>query len=138
MPGLDVGEHPEQRVLARPGIDMDAIADDPGEELRFGMHGPELAVPPVDPQAFCRTLGSALRPLPFLPPAWSQALAGCPDWLAVAIGVVVAVVALWILGKLIKWTLYLLLFLLLAGAAGFLIWLAWQALFGVPVPPPGP
>jgi hypothetical protein len=36
--GLDVGKDAEDRVFARAGIDVDAVAGEPGEELRFGMH----------------------------------------------------------------------------------------------------
>ena len=53
--------------------------------------------------------------LPFLPASWAQALAGYPDWLVITVALVVVLALLWILGKLIKWALYLLLIVLLLG-----------------------
>ena len=49
----------------------------------------------------------------------SADLSGYPPWLVVLIGTFVAVLALWILMKLLKWTLWLLLFAVLIGG---LIW----------------
>jgi hypothetical protein len=60
-----------------------------------------------------------------LPPAWSQALAGYPLWVEIAVGIVVAVVVLWILGKLLKLALYLILIGLVAGG----LWMGFQALW---------
>jgi hypothetical protein len=42
---LDVGKNPQDRVLAGTGIDVNAIARQPGEELRFGMHDSSRAGP---------------------------------------------------------------------------------------------
>src|SRR5882757_9803270 len=36
--GLDVGEHAEDGVLARRGVDVDAVAGDPGQEGGFRLH----------------------------------------------------------------------------------------------------
>jgi hypothetical protein len=71
--------------------------------------------------------------LTYLPPSVAQALAGYPPWLVITSLVVVALLALWVLGKILKWTLYLLLILLLAGAAGFAIWMLLNAFHLLPV-----
>jgi len=76
--------------------------------------------------------------LPYLPPSVAQALAGYPSWLVIIAALVVALVALWILGKLIKGALYLLIIVLSAGIVGIVFWLIWQAVYGVPGPAHGP
>jgi hypothetical protein len=75
--------------------------------------------------------------LPYLPPSVAQLLAGYPSWLVITVGLIVALTALWILGKLVKWALYLLLIVLSVGIVGILLWLIWQAVYGVPVPAHG-
>ena len=50
----------------------------------------------------------------------------------IAAAIVVAVLALWILGKLLKWTLYLVLIVLVVGAIGTAFWYALQALHLMP------
>jgi hypothetical protein len=62
----------------------------------------------------------------------SPLVSGYPDWLVIAVAIVIAVVALWILGKLLKWTLYLVLIVLLVGAIGTAFWYALQALHLMP------
>jgi hypothetical protein len=70
--------------------------------------------------------------LTYLPPAVAHALAGYPPWLVIASLVVAALLALWVLGKVLKWTLYLLLILLLVGAGGFAIWMLLNAFHLLP------
>jgi hypothetical protein len=70
--------------------------------------------------------------LPYLPPSVGQALAGYPSWLVIAVALVAALLMLWILGKLLKWALYLLLIVLSAGIVGVVLWLIWQAVYGAP------
>ena len=38
----DVGEDAQDRVLARCRVDVDAVARDPDEQLRLGLHGPKM------------------------------------------------------------------------------------------------
>jgi hypothetical protein len=75
--------------------------------------------------------------LPYLPSSVAQALAGYPSWLVIAVALVAALLGLWILGKLLKWALYLLLIVLSAGIVGVVLWLIWQAVYGVPGPARG-
>jgi hypothetical protein len=35
LPRLDIGEYPEDGVFSRTGVDVNAIAGEPGEELRL-------------------------------------------------------------------------------------------------------
>ncbi|ACB73344.1 hypothetical protein [Opitutus terrae] len=50
-------------------------------------------------------------------------LAGYPDWVVAAVLTVVAVLVLWILAKVLKWSLYLLMALVLIGGAIGTVWL---------------
>ena len=70
--------------------------------------------------------------LTYLPPSVAQALAGYPPWLVITSLVVAALLALWVLGKILKWTLYVLLVLLLIGAGGFAIWMLLNAFHLLP------
>jgi hypothetical protein len=64
---------------------------------------------------------SALPPNPLL-----DSLGRYPPWV-VAVGLaVVAAAALWILVKLLKWSLYLLLGLVLVGGIAAIVWLLWH------------
>ncbi len=58
-------------------------------------------------------------------------LSAYPEWLVVLVGTLLAVMAIWIVMKLLKWTLWLLLFAVLVGG---LLW-AMYLLVG-PTPPP--
>ncbi len=60
-------------------------------------------------------------------------LSAYPEWLVVLVGTLLAVVAIWIVIKLLKWTLWLLLFAVLIGGV---LW-AMYLLVG-PTPGPGP
>ena len=75
---------------------------------------------------------------PYLPPFVAQALAGYPDWLVIAVALVLALAALWFLGKVVKWVLTLLLVVLAAGILAAVLWLVWQAISGPPGPGHGP
>jgi cytochrome c oxidase subunit IV len=73
----------------------------------------------------------------YLPPSLSHALAGYPSWLVATACILAALVALWILGKLLKWTLYLILIVLAAGCVGVILWMALNALHLLPAPAAG-
>ena len=51
--------------------------------------------------------------------SYAYDLSGYPQWLVVLVGTLVAVLALWVLMKLLKWTLWILLFCVLIGG---LLW----------------
>ena len=53
---------------------------------------------------------------------YSLDLSAYPRWVVVLAGTLVAVVALWIVLKLLKLTLWLLLFLVLFGGIGWAVW----------------
>jgi hypothetical protein len=80
----------------------------------------------------------ALDTSSFLPPDLARTLAGYPTWLVVVAGVLAAIVLLWILGKLLKWTLYLVLIVVAAGGVVFAIWMVLNALHLLPGQPPSP
>jgi hypothetical protein len=70
----------------------------------------------------------------YLPPDVAQWLSQYPPWL-VAIGAVVAVLAaVWLLGKLLKLTLYAVLIVLLVGVAAAGCWMLYNAMHGLPPP----
>ena len=50
-------------------------------------------------------------------------LSAYPQWLVVLVGTLVAVLVLWILMKVLKWTLWILLFLVLIGGVLWAMWL---------------
>ena len=54
-------------------------------------------------------------------------LEGWPDWLVLVVGVLVAALAIWVVVKLIKLALWLLLALVVAGGLGALLWLLFHA-----------
>jgi hypothetical protein len=80
----------------------------------------------------------ALDTSSFLPPDLARTIAGYPNWLVVVAGVLAAILLLWILGKLLKWTLYLVLIVVAAGGVAFAIWMVLNALHLLPGPPPSP
>lgn len=57
---------------------------------------------------------------------WLDSLAEYPRWLVVAVFTVVAAVAIWILAKLIKWTLWLLLIAVVIGGTATALWLLFN------------
>ena len=66
-------------------------------------------------------------PTPSLPPhPWLDSLASYPRWFVAACLTLVAAAALWILAKLLKWSLYLLVALVLIGGAATTIWLLFH------------
>lgn len=60
-----------------------------------------------------------------LPPAL-QSLNEYPRWLVAACLTVVLAAALWLLIKVLKWTLYVALAVVLLGGAAAVIWLYWR------------
>lgn len=70
------------------------------------------------------TQPTALKPL-------FDALAGYPDWLVVAVLTVLAVGLIWLLAKVLKWGLYILMALLLVAGVIATLWL----LLDIPLPP---
>lgn len=55
-----------------------------------------------------------------------DSLAGYPQWFVVACLTVVAALAIWILGKLLKWAVILLLIAVLLVGGGWALWLLFQ------------
>ena len=53
-------------------------------------------------------------------------LSAYPDWLLVLAGTLVAVLLIWIVMKLLKWTLWLLLILTFVGGVLWSLWLLLQ------------
>jgi len=80
----------------------------------------------------------ALDTSSFLPPDLARTIAGYPSWLVVVAGVLAALVLLWILGKLLKWTLYFVVIVLAVGCVGIAIWMVLNALHLFPGQPPSP
>jgi hypothetical protein len=52
-----------------------------------------------------------------------DSLAGYPPWFVAACVTVVAIVLVWLVAKMLKWSLYLLMGLVLAAGVGTTIWL---------------
>jgi hypothetical protein len=46
-----------------------------------------------------------------------------PQWLQMLVGTIVVVVALWIFAKILKWSLYILIWLVLIGGLAATVWL---------------
>jgi hypothetical protein len=66
-------------------------------------------------------------PTPALPPhTWLDSLASYPHWFVVACLTLVAAAVIWLLAKLLKWGLYLLIALVLVGGLGASIWLLFH------------
>jgi hypothetical protein len=55
-----------------------------------------------------------------------DSLSGYPQWLVMACLTVVAVVAIWLVAKLLKWSLYLLMVLVLIGGLAASVWLVFN------------
>ena len=53
-------------------------------------------------------------------------LSAYPPWLVVLVGTLLAVLAIWIVMKLLKWTLWLLLFAVFIGGILWAMWLLLQ------------
>jgi len=62
-------------------------------------------------------------PLPVPPSTLLESLAGYPRWFVAACLTVVAAVVLWILAKLLKWGLQVLLVLVVIAGAAATVWL---------------
>lgn len=55
-----------------------------------------------------------------------ESLAGYPEWLVAACLTVVAAVAIWLVAKLLKWSLYFLMVLVLVGGVATTVWLVFN------------
>ena len=53
-------------------------------------------------------------------------LSGYPQWLVVLVGTLAVVLILWIMMKLLKWTLWILLFCVLIGGLLWALWLLFN------------
>jgi hypothetical protein len=58
---------------------------------------------------------------PFLPPELARFLGAYPAWLVLLCAIVALAAALWVLGKLLKWGLWLVLIAILAGGSALLL-----------------
>ena len=66
-------------------------------------------------------------PTPALPPTtWLDSLAGYPHWFVAACVTLVLAAVIWVLAKVLKWGLYLLIGLVLVGGLGTTIWLVFH------------
>lgn len=133
LAGGDIGEDSQQRVLAGARIDVNAIARDPREQLRFGLHrGESGAALTTRGKSFCLE-----KPAPAGLTAFAMfvsqpsttmldSLAGYPPWFVAICGTIVAAALIWFAAKLLKWSLYLLMTLVLIGGAAMALWLVFQ------------
>src|SRR5688572_8853465 len=55
-----------------------------------------------------------------------DSLAGYPEWLVMGCATIVAVAAIWIVAKLLKWSLYVLMVLVLIGGLAATVWLVFE------------
>lgn len=55
-----------------------------------------------------------------------DSLAGYPPWFVAICGTIVAAALIWFAAKLLKWSLYLLMTLVLIGGAAMALWLVFQ------------
>ena len=60
------------------------------------------------------------------PQPWLESLASYPHWFVAACLTLVAAAAIWVLAKVLKWGLYLLIALVLAGGLGVTVWLLFH------------
>lgn len=65
-------------------------------------------------------------PLPPPDPSMFDSLAAYPRWFVVACGTIVAAALIWILAKLLKWSLYLLLVAVVAFGLVATLWLLFH------------
>lgn len=125
---LDVGKDAQDGVLAGTGIDVDAIAREPGEELRFGMHTAGGLARRQGANNFCGLAPHArLRGGVLFAQAVTNTyfidLSAYPRWLVVLVGTLVAALFIWILMKLLKWALWILFFVVLVGGVFWSVYL---------------
>ena len=71
-------------------------------------------------------LGGAVQLAEVVTHSYFVDLSAYPRWLVVLVGTIVAALAIWILMKLLKWTLWLLFFAILVGGFCWAIWLLLQ------------
>jgi hypothetical protein len=65
-------------------------------------------------------------PIEHLPTLMLDSLAGYPRWFVAACLTVVLAAGLWTIAKLLKWSLYLLVALVLLAGLAVTAWLFWQ------------
>jgi hypothetical protein len=65
-------------------------------------------------------------PLSAPPDAVLDSLAGYPRWFVAACLTIVAAAVIWIAAKLLKWSLYLLIVIVLLGGTATTVWLVFQ------------
>lgn len=65
-------------------------------------------------------------PIEHLPTLMLDSLAGYPRWFVAACLTVVLAAGLWAIAKLLKWSLYLLVALVLLAGLAVTAWLFWQ------------
>lgn len=115
-------------MFAGGGVDMDTVTGQPDENLRFGLHEvPSWLRPRPAWQAgnclanaanvVCKSSVSAELH------AALQNLSAYPRWLVATCGIVVALALLWVVGKVLKWTIYLIVALgAIAVVGGGIYW----------------
>ncbi|MCP5529775.1 MAG: hypothetical protein H7A44_04970 [Opitutaceae bacterium] len=59
-------------------------------------------------------------------PPFLQSLGEYPRWFVIACLTVIAAAGLWLLAKALKWTIYLLLTVVLLGGGVAVVWLLWK------------
>jgi len=97
------------------------------------------AAAPIDRLSVLLILGLqmfALDTSSFLPPDLAQSIAGYPNWLVITVGVLAVVLGVWILSKLLKAALYLVLIVLAVGCVCLAAWMVLSALHLLPGQPP--
>ena len=77
----------------------------------------------------CTRLGGGVILAEVVSKTYSVDLSAYPRWLVVLVGTLLAALVIWILMKLLKWTLWLLFFAVLIGGVVWAVWLLFQLLF---------
>jgi hypothetical protein len=119
-------------MFARARIDVDTIAGYPGQQLRFRLHFPKWAGGRDAAQIIllggsgARRLNDVVMPLPASAAPLLDSLAGYPPWFVAGCLTIVVAVAIWLFAKLIKWSLYLLMTLVLIGGLAATVWLVFK------------
>jgi hypothetical protein len=79
--------------------------------------------------AKCPRLGGGVLLAEVVSRAYFIDLSAYPRWLVVLVGTLVVALVIWILMKLLKWTLWLLFFVVLVGGLMWAVWLVFERLF---------
>ena len=87
-------------MLAGTGIDVDAVAGDPGEKLRFGLHAGEQGggrgaeqIILLGAATLARLRGNVLLAVVTKTSSFDVSFGGYPDWLVILAGTLVAALA---------------------------------------------